>query len=89
MICFLFPFSTFPYSEGCRAATNKKSRGGKLSKAAGPKFTMIGGQKVDMNCEKPQYLKLTLEQIQLLALQQRSGQTLQLKILMVDQSVSM
>ena len=28
---------------------------------------------MDLNSEKPQYLKLTLEQIQLLALQQKSG----------------
>ena len=39
----------------------------------GARFTVIGGQKVDLNSDKPQYLKLTLEQIQQLAMQQRSG----------------
>ena len=39
----------------------------------GPNFTLIGGQKVDLNTDKPQYLKLTLEQIQELAMRQKSG----------------
>ena len=52
--------------------TNKKFINSLTSKK-GPKFTVIGGQKVDLNSEKPQYLKLTLEQIQELAMQQRSG----------------
>lgn len=51
----------------------KKSRVARMSRPTGPKMTVIGGQKVDLNSEKPQYLKLTLEQIQMLALQQRSG----------------
>lgn len=41
-----------------------------------PKIATIGGQKVDLNSDKPQYLKLTIEQIQLLALQQKSGELL-------------
>ena len=49
----------------------KKAMNG-LSKK-GARFTVIGGQKVDLNSDKPQYLKLTLEQIQQLAMQQRSG----------------
>ena len=52
--------------------SNKKFMNGRMSKN-GPRFTVIGGQKVDLNSDKPQYLKLTLEQIQQLALQQRSG----------------
>ena len=64
-----------------REEFKKKRRAGtKLSKTSGPKFTLIGGQKVDLNSEKPQYLKLTLEQIQLLALQQRAGQSNYLKL---------
>ena len=38
----------------------------------GSRFTVIAGQKVDLNSDKPQYLKLTIEEIQRLALQQRS-----------------
>ena len=49
----------------------KKILNGKSKK--GSRFTVIGGQKVDLNSDKPQYLKLTLEQIQQLAMQQRSG----------------
>ena len=51
----------------------KKTRSVKIDRKPGPKFTVIGGKKVDLNSEKPQYLKLTLEQIQQLALQQKSG----------------
>ena len=49
----------------------KKGLNGNSKK--GSRFTVIGGQKVDLNSDKPQYLKLTLEQIQQLAMQQRSG----------------
>ena len=34
-----------------------------------PKITSIGGQRADLNSDKPQYLKLTIEQIQKLAMQ--------------------
>ena len=60
---------------------SKKTRSGKIDRKPGPKFTVIGGKKVDLNSEKPQYLKLTLEQIQQLALQQKSGQFLVAKYL--------
>ena len=54
----------------------KKTRITRIDRKPGPQFTVIGGKKVDLNSEKPQYLKLTLEQIQELALQQKSGQFL-------------
>ena len=54
----------------------KKTRSIRIERKPGPQFTVIGGKKVDLNSEKPQYLKLTLEQIQELALQQKSGQFL-------------
>ena len=62
----------------------KKTRSAKIDRKPGPKFTVIGGKKVDLNSEKPQYLKLTLEQIQQLALQQKSGQ---LEILVFVKSI--
>ena len=43
----------------------------RMSKS-GSRFTVIAGQKVDLNSDKPQYLKLTIEEIQQLAFQQRS-----------------
>ena len=59
-------------SEITRKNARKKSQNGVGAKK-GPNFTMIGGQKVDLNTDKPQYLKLTLEQIQELAMKQKSG----------------
>ena len=53
----------------------KKSQNGVGAKK-GSNFTVIGGQKVDLNTDKPQYLKLTLEQIQELAMKQKSGRSL-------------
>ena len=50
--------------------SHKKSQNGMSKK--GPRFTFIAGKKVDLNSEKPQYLKLTIEEIQHLAMQQRS-----------------
>ena len=56
-------------------ASRKLSRGKyKTPDINKPKITTIGGQKVDLNSDKPQYLKLTIEQIQQLALQQKSGE---------------
>ena len=59
-------------SEITRKNARKKSQNGVGAKK-GPNFTVIGGQKVDLNTDKPQYLKLTLEQIQELAMKQKSG----------------
>ena len=50
----------------------KKTQNGVGAKK-GPNFTLIGGQKVNLNTDKPQYLKLTFEQIQELAMKQKSG----------------
>ena len=61
-------------SEITSKAIRKKSKNGVGAKK-GPNFTVIGGQKVDLNTDKPQYLKLTLEQIQELAMKQKSGKT--------------
>lgn len=61
-------------SEVTSKTIRKKSQNGVGAKK-GSNFTVIGGQKVDLNTDKPQYLKLTLEQIQELAMKQKSGKT--------------
>merc|ERR1712129_532632 len=45
-----------------------------VKNAVKKKSTVIAGQKVDLNSDKAQYLHLTLEQIQDLAMKQRSGE---------------
>jgi len=58
------------------AKTKKiKSEKQKVAKNATKKHsTIIAGQKVELNSDKAQYLHLTLEQIQELAMKQRSGE---------------
>merc|ERR1712079_64489 len=48
---------------------NSKKKSSDHSKSA-----MIGGQKIDLNSEKAQYLHLTFDQIQELAMKQKSGE---------------
>ena len=59
-------------SEVTGKTIRKKTQNGVGAKKA-PNFTLIGGQKVNLNTDKPQYLKLTFEQIQELAMKQKSG----------------
>ena len=63
-------------SDSITSKTIRKKLQNGVGAKKGSNFTVIGGQKVDLNTDKPQYLKLTLEQIQELAMKQKSGRSL-------------